>query len=402
MTWSLSSLLDIGALPDDSEDLRLQKRMLMTVALLGLFVGFGWGTVYWVLGETTAALIPGSYGVLTAVNILVYRRTKRYKVFRFTQMLFFLILPFALQLTLGGFVGASAVIIFGLFAPLGALVMQSRKVATRWMVAYISLLVASLIIQPAMTNDNSLSETVVGVLFIANIFGVASFTFIVMNYFVGQREMMQAALQREQEKSDNLLLNILPREVAADLKERGRTRATYYQSASVLFADQVGFTEFSGRTSPEDIVRTLNEIFTSFDEIVSRRDVEKIRTIGDAYMAAAGVPIEWDEHATAIVDAALDMQGFINTYDGIQFRIGVSSGPLVGGVVGTSKFQYDIWGDTVNVASRMESSGQPGRIQISDATYQLIKGEFECELRGEIDVKGKGAMTTWFVVGRSN
>ena len=402
MTWSLSSLLDIGALPDDSKDLRLQKRMLMTVALLGLFVGFGWGTVYWILGETTAALIPGSYGVLTAVNILVYRSTKRYKVFRFTQMLFFLILPFALQLTLGGFVGASAVIIFGLFAPLGALVIQSRKVATRWMVAYISLLVASLIIQPAMTNNNSLSETVVGVLFIANIFGIASFTFIVMNYFVGQREMMQAALQREQEKSDNLLLNILPREVAADLKERGRTRATYYQSASVLFADQVGFTEFSGRTSPEDIVRTLNEIFTSFDEIVSRRDVEKIRTIGDAYMAAAGVPIEWDEHATAIVDAALDMQGFINTYDGIQFRIGVSSGPLVGGVVGTSKFQYDIWGDTVNVASRMESSGQPGRIQISDATYQLIKDEFECELRGEIDVKGKGAMTTWFVVGRSN
>ncbi len=402
MTWSLSSLLDIGALPDDSKDLRLQKRMLMTVALLGLFVGFGWGTVYWILGETTAALIPGSYGVLTAVNILVYRSTKRYKVFRFTQMLFFLILPFALQLTLGGFVGASAVIIFGLFAPLGALVIQSRKVATRWMVAYISLLVASLIIQPAMTNNNSLSETVVGVLFIANIFGIASFTFIVMNYFVGQREMMQAALQREQEKSDNLLLNILPREVAADLKERGRTRATYYQSASVLFADQVGFTEFSGRTSPEDIVRTLNEIFTSFDEIVSRRDVEKIRTIGDAYMAAAGVPIEWDEHATAIVDAALDMQGFINTYDGIQFRIGVSSGPLVGGVVGTSKFQYDIWGDTVNMASRMESSGQPGRIQISDATYQLIKDEFECELRGEIDVKGKGTMTTRFVVGRSN
>jgi guanylate cyclase len=270
------------------------------------------------------------------------------------------------------------------------------------MVAYISLLVASLIIQPAMTNDNNLSETVVGALFIVNIFGIAVFTFIVMNYFVGQREMMQAALQREQEKSDNLLLNILPREVAADLKERGGTQARYYQSASVLFADQVGFTEFSGRTSPEDIVSTLNEIFTSFDEIVSRRDVEKIRTIGDAYMAAAGVPIEWEEHATAIVDAALDMQGFINTCDGIQFRIGVSSGPLVGGVVGTSKFQYDIWGNTVNVASRMESSGQPGRIQISDATYQLIKDEFECELRGEIEVKGKGVMTTWFVVERSN
>ena len=136
------------------------------------------------------------------------------------------------------------------------------------------------------------------------------------------------------------------------------------------------------------------------DEIVEQRKVEKIRTIGDAYMAAAGVPIEWGQHATAIVDAALDMQNFIDSYEGFAFRIGVSSGPLVGGVVGTSKFQYDIWGDTVNVASRMESSGQPGRVQISDATYQLIRDDFECELRGEIEVKGKGLMRTWFVLGR--
>ena len=133
---------------------------------------------------------------------------------------------------------------------------------------------------------------------------------------------------------------------------------------------------------------------------MEHRQVEKKRTIGDAYMAAASVPIEWGEHATAIVDAALDMQNFIDSHEGFAFRIGVSSGPLVGGVVGTSKFQYDIWGDTVNVASRMESSGQPGRVQISDATYELIRDDFECELRGEIDVKGKGLMRTWFVLGR--
>jgi len=400
MAWSLSSLLDIGALPDDSEDLRLQKRMLMTVGLLGLVVGFGWGTIYLVLGETTAALIPGSYGVLTAINIVVFGITKRYKVFRFTQLLFFLVLPFFLQLSLGGFVGASAVIVFGLFAPLGALVMQDRSVATRWMVAYITLVVISLAIQPSMTINNSLSPTVVGLLFIGNIFGVATFTFIVMNYFVGQRDKIQAELKNEQEKSENLLLNILPKEVAADLKESGGTRAMYYEGASVLFADQVGFTEFSNDTGPEEIVRVLDEIFTAFDEIVGRHQIEKIRTIGDAYMAAAGVPIEWDDHATAIVDAALDMQEFINSYDGFRFRIGISSGPLVGGVVGTSKFQYDIWGDTVNVASRMESSGAPGRIQISDPTYQLVKDHFDCEQRGEIDVKGKGLMKTWFVRGR--
>ena len=400
MAWTLSSLLDTGSLPGDSEDLRLQKRLLMTVALLGLVVGFGWGAVYWVLGETTAALIPGIYGLLTALNIVVYRQTGRYKVFRFTQLLFFLVLPFILQLTLGGFVSASAVIIFGLFAPFGALVMQDRSVATRWMVAYITLVVASLVIQDSMTINNSLSPTVVGWLFIANIFGIAVFTFIVMNYFVGQRDEMQTALQNEQEKSENLLLNILPKEVAADLKERGGTQAMYYESASVLFADQVGFTEFSSVTSPEEIVRTLNEIFTVFDRIASKHHIEKIRTIGDAYMAAAGVPIEWDEHAIAMVDAALDMQNYINSHDGFSFRIGISSGPLVGGVVGTSKFQYDIWGDTVNVASRMESSGQPGRVQVSDATYELIKDRFNCEARGEIEVKGKGPMMTWYVLER--
>jgi adenylate cyclase len=400
MSWTLSSLLDLGAEPEDSQDLRLQKRMLMTVALLGLVIGFGWGAVYWMLGEPVAALIPGSYGLLTAINIIVYSRTKRYKLFRFSQLLFFILLPFLLQLTLGGFVGASAVIVFGLFAPFGALVMQGRRVATPWMVAYVLLLITSLVIQPDMTINNNLSNLTVGLLFIGNILGIALFTFIVMIYFVGQRDMMQTELEREREKSDNLLLNILPKGVAADLKEHGETRAKYYNSASVLFADQVGFTEFSDEAGPEEIVKTLDEIFTAFDQIVGRRHIEKIRTIGDAYMAAAGVPIEWAEHATAIVDAALDMQSFIDSYDGFTFRIGVSSGPIVGGVVGTSKFQYDIWGDTVNVASRMESSGSPGRVQISDSTYQLIKDQFECELRGEIDVKGKGLMKTWFVVGR--
>ena len=149
-------------------------------------------------------------------------------------------------------------------------------------------------------------------------------------------------------------------------------------------------------------MRTLDEIFTAFDGIIADHQIEKIRTIGDAYMAAAGVPKAWSEHAPAIVDAALAMQAFVSEHDGFHFRIGVSSGPLVGGVVGTSKFQYDIWGDTVNVASRMESSGEPGRVQVSDSTYQLIRNEFDCELRGEIEVKGKGAMKTWFVNRRSD
>ena len=400
MAGSLSSLLDTGALPGDTEDLRLQKRMLMTVGLLGLLIGFGWGVAYWLLGERTAALIPGFYGVLSAVNIYVFHGTKRYKVFRFTQLLFFLVLPFLLQLTLGGFVGASTVIVFGLFAPFGALVMQGREVATRWLIAYIVLFVLSLVLEPGMSINNSLSPTVVGLFFLGNLIGISTFTFVVMNYFVGQRDEIQAELELEQAKTDELLLNILPEKVAADLKRGGKTEATNYESASVLFADIVGFTEFTDRASPDELVDTLNEVFTAFDEIVEQHQIEKIRTIGDAYMAAAGIPVERDQHAQAIAMAALDMERFVESYDGIAFRFGISSGSLVGGVVGTSKFQYDIWGDTVNVASRMESSGEPGRIQVSDSTYQLIKDDFICESRGEIDIKGKGSMRTWFVVGR--
>jgi guanylate cyclase len=235
-----------------------------------------------------------------------------------------------------------------------------------------------------------------------NVLAVSIVVFIVMNYFVGQRDRIQGELELEQERSEELLLNILPGEVAADLKKDGRTEAKYYESASVLFADMVGFTALAERSSPGELVATLNEIFTEFDLIAGRYEIEKIRTIGDAYMAASGVPVERSDHAEAMARAALDMREFVDRYDGVEFRIGISSGPLVAGVVGTSKFQFDVWGDTVNMASRMESSGEPGRIQISATTHRLLDSEFECQARGKVEVKGKGTMDTWYLMGENH
>jgi guanylate cyclase len=280
--------------------------------------------------------------------------------------------------------------------------MQGRKYAVRYMIAYGALLVASLLLNPSMTIENNLSPQVVGFFFLMNVLAVSVVVFIVMNYFVGQRERIQGELEQEQERSEELLLNILPEEVAADLKKDGRTEAKYYESASVLFADMVGFTALADRSSPGDLVATLNEIFSEFDAISTRHGIEKIRTIGDAFMAAAGVPVERADHADAIARAALDMKGFVDRYDGVEFRIGISSGPLVAGVVGTSKFQFDVWGNTVNMASRMESSGEPGRIQISATTHRLLDSEFECEPRGVVEVKGKGPMNTWYLVGENH
>lgn len=401
MEWSLSSYLDVGADPTDSDELRLQKQMLVTTTGLITVAAAVWAVAYYLLDERSAALIPGSYAVLSSVNLGVFASTKRYRVFRATQLVLILALPFLLQLVLGGFVGASAVILWALIAPFGALVMQGRKYAVRYMIAYGTLLVISLLLNPSMTIENNLSQRVVGLFFLMNVLAVSIVVFIVMNYFVGQRDRIQDELEQEQERSEELLLNILPREVAADLKRDGRTEAKYYESTSVLFADMVGFTALADRSSPSDLVATLNEIFTEFDVIADRFEIEKIRTIGDAYMAAAGVPVERPDHAEVIARAALDMKGFVDRYDGVEFRIGISSGPLVAGVVGTSKFQFDIWGDTVNTASRMESSSEPGRIQISGTTHQLLGEGFECQARGMVEVKGKGSMNTWYLVGES-
>lgn len=399
MPWSLSSVLDIGSVLADSEDLRLQKRMLVAASGLVTVAAAIWGAVYLILDEPLAALIPGGYSVLTAINLAVFARSKRYRWFRATQLSFYLVLPFLLQLSLGGFVGASAVILWAVLAPLGALVMQGRREAVRYMIAYGVLLIVSLLLQPTMEIDNNLGTTAVGLFFLLNVLAVSGIAFLMLNYFVGQRDRIQDELSDERERSEHLLLNILPDQVAADLKRDGRTEAKLFDSASVLFADMVGFTEVALDSEPDALVSRLNEIFTAFDAIADKHSIEKIRTIGDAFMAASGVPTEIDDHAERMARGALEMSRFIDGIEGVDFRFGISSGPLVAGVVGTAKFQYDIWGDTVNTASRMESSGEPGRIHVSDSTYQLIEGHFDCELRGPLDIKGKGTMRTWYLLG---
>jgi guanylate cyclase len=211
-------------------------------------------------------------------------------------------------------------------------------------------------------------------------------------------------IEQERQKSETLLLSILPREVSEILKIRpGTTIAQRYEQASILFADIVGFTSLSARMGAEEMVQLLNRTFSYFDALVEKYDLEKIRTIGDNYMVVAGVPRPCPDHACALARMALDMRAYAEEVPAsgpgrLQFRIGINTGPVVAGVVGTRKFQYDVWGDAVNAASRMESHGVPGQIQITQATYELIKGKFLCEPRGPIAVKGIGSMETWLLV----
>ncbi|TAE55786.1 MAG: adenylate cyclase [Nostocales cyanobacterium] len=211
-------------------------------------------------------------------------------------------------------------------------------------------------------------------------------------------------LQIAQQQSEKLLLNILPQVIAEQLKQQPTTIADSFLEVTVLFADIVGFTELSSHTSPPQLVELLNEIFCLFDELAEIHGVEKIKTIGDAYMAVAGLPKHRSDHATAIANMALDMQKVLGKFNqeqnqSFRIRIGISTGPVVAGVIGLKKFAYDLWGDTVNTASRMESHGIPGCIQVSENSYHLLKEKYILEKRGSVEIKGKGQMTTYLLKG---
>ena len=213
-------------------------------------------------------------------------------------------------------------------------------------------------------------------------------------------------LSVEKQKSESLLHNILPEEVATELKAKGAADAKLFDEVTVLFTDFKGFTTIAETLTPKELVAEIDECFSAFDQIMEKHNVEKIKTIGDAYMAAGGLPVANTTNAVDVVNAALEIQQFMDQLsltkkalgkEAFQIRIGVHTGPVVAGIVGVKKFAYDIWGDTVNTASRMESSGEPGRVNISGITHELVKDTFSCVYRGKIPAKNKGEIDMYFV-----
>ncbi len=238
-----------------------------------------------------------------------------------------------------------------------------------------------------------------------NVFGmIASYT---IERYIRQNYLLTRAVEREQERSDQLLLNILPAPIAQRLKSNPGTIADSFAEVSVLFADIVGFTPLSSLQSPEEIVHLLNLVFSRFDYLAGKHGLEKIKTIGDAYMVVGGLPEPRDDHAEAIAEIALDMQqeiALLNQQHGLSLgiRIGINTGPVVAGVIGQKKYIYDLWGDTVNIASRLESHGVNGSIQVSEATNTILRSRYTLEERGVIDLKGKGPTNAYFLRGRKS
>ncbi len=409
---ALRRLLAIGGDPADTEETRLRKSVLVLSALLMAGLASIWILTYAVLGLWESAAIPFAYQLASATSLAVFAGTRRFIVFRRSQLLMSLVFPFVLQWSLGGFENGSAVCLWGLTSPLGALLFAGARQSIPWFAGFAGLVAVSAAFDSTVAGSApDIPQDVVIVFFALNLLGVATTTYALLQYFVRAREqaaaelaLEHAALELEQEKSERLLLNVLPEPVAARLKEREEIIADGFADVTVLFADLVGFTELAGRMPPDELVSMLDRVFAHWDSLAAERGVEKIKTIGDAYMAAAGVPLPREDHAEAIASLALAMNADIEDSAErlgvpLAVRIGIDTGPVVAGVIGQSKFIYDLWGDTVNIASRMESHGVAGEIQVTARTRDRLVGSFELSYRGTIEVKGKGAMESYLLLG---
>jgi adenylate cyclase len=394
----------VGADPHDDEDLRARKALLVLISVLILPVAALWGALYLAFGSPVGVVPLVYFGVLFGA-IAVFSRTRDFPRLLRVNQVDILLAPTLSMIPLGGFLEAGGVGLWGILAPLGALVFSDVRAAARWYVAWVVVFLGSglagEIIGPIWEPPPGWFTSTMLAL---NIAVGGAIVFILLAVFAKERRDALAALRVEQAKAENLLLNILPRSIADKLKAQTQPIADHFGSASILFADVVDFTPWSERLPPADVVGYLDHLFSHFDELADRHGLEKIKTIGDCYMVAAGVPTPRPDHARALALMALDMLDAMRADDevgqlGLELRVGINSGPVVAGVIGRKRFLYDLWGDAVNTASRMESHGTPGRIQITRATYDLLADEFECEPRGTIAVKGKGKVEAWYLVG---
>jgi class 3 adenylate cyclase len=395
----LGGLLELGCAPGDSDEVRTRKVALTVAALTIGALSTAWVATYLRLGLPLAAAIPAAYQGATVLGLVAFARSKAFGPFVFTQLALMTLLPFVLQWTVGGFVAASAVALWSLVAALGAVFFLGANRAVPWFLVFIGLTIVSALIDPLVAGHATAIAPEIRIAFFAlNTVGVAVSAYAIVQYSVRRRE---EALRR----SDRLLLNILPAPIADRLKQRGQeVIARTHTEVAVLFADVVDFTPFVQHAAPADVIRLLDDLFTTFDRLTDRHGLEKIKTIGDAYMVAGGVPDALPDPAEAVADMALEMlvEARLTSPPAlpIRLRLGMDCGPVVAGVIGRRKFSYDLWGDPVNTASRMESHGVPDRIHVTAAVEARLRGRFRFEPRGPIEVKGKGTMETYFLVGR--
>jgi len=391
----------LSTLETDVADERRRKVTLVILSSICVVASIVWGALYLaVLGPTATTFLTFGFTFVVGGALALFLATRRIQLLLYPFFLMILWNPIAMQWTLGGFAASGALMTWSILAPVGALMFQTVRIALWWFAAYLGFVAVALAFdaqaqQWAVPMGHDASMLFFGM----NLIGPSVAIFASMLYFVH-------AFQRAHRRSEELLLNILPAAIADRLKEgKDETIADDFAEVTILFADIVDFTRLSARTTPRALVTLLNSVFSAFDRLTEQHRLEKIKTIGDAYMVVAGLPVARPDHAEAMADMALDMQAEMARLraeldEPLGLRVGIHSGPVVAGVIGERKFAYDLWGDSVNVASRMESHGVENCIQLTQSTYDRLSDRYQCEERGTITVKGKPPMKTFFLVGK--
>ena len=409
-------LRSAGIEPGDSEELRLQKSLLVFASGLVSIAAIGWLMIYWALGPKLSTTLPFMLQLVVALNLLVYAATGNFAVFRFSQLSIFLFFPFVAQWALGNFVTASGVILWGLLAPVGALLCSGARESLPWFAAYLFLTMLTgifdfLLADSPLARVSPVPLKISMAFFALNFATLSTFVWLLLRFAILERQKAQAALEEahkllrvEQERSERLLLNILPQPIAERLKNTDQTIADGFTEVTVMFADIVNFTGLAAHMTPQQVFAMLNRVFSHFDGLAEKHGLEKIKTIGDAYMVAGGLNLQRGNSCAAVARLALDMRYWLagegaRGPNPLQVRIGIGTGPVVAGVVGKKKFIYDLWGDTVNLASRITGEGQPGSIQCDFNTYARLATEFDFEPPVEVHLKGKGAVTLYRLIG---
>lgn len=421
----LTNLSDRVISGADTERERLNKTLAIFACGLMGFGAMLWLFIYKLMGIRFSATVPLAYLMVSALSLGIYLWNRNFNLFRNVQVSLFLFVPFIMQWTIGSYVSASGVMLWALLAPIGVMVFQGPRESLPWFFAYMVMTGISGFFDFSLMEGGEQGVTMqsIAVFFSLNFAAVSTIVFLLLSYFVHKRNELQERvdeqnrlLRIEQEKSERLLLNILPGPIAERLKESHATIADGFADVTVMFADIINFTRLSEEMPPKSMVALLNDVFSHFDNLAGKHGLEKIKTIGDAYMVAGGL-IEHlrtpessgvtQDYSAAICALALDMRSHMETLvraypTPLQIHVGIGTGPVVAGVIGIKKFIYDLWGDTVNIAARVTAEAGAGAILVDATTYRRVRHQFKFEgPRILTNVKGKGDMTVYVLVGRN-
>src|SRR5882672_7242312 len=405
----IARLGDAAIDANDSEEMKLRKSLLIFASGLMNLAAILWLALYWWMGLKLPTSIPLGFQILSALVVVIYLRTRNFDFFRVAQLSLFLFFPFVIQWSIGSFVSSSGIALLALLAPVGAMVCFGPRESIPWFIAYVVMTILSGVFDffLATGDGNGMPMKTVAVFFVMNFTIISTMVYLLLRHFVQERDRFESQLaeqhdlvRAEREKSEKLLLSILPAHVAERLKHQPGNIADGFADVSVMFADVVNFTRLAEELTPNQVVSFLDEVFTRFDRLSDQHGLDKIKTIGDAYMVVGGLAENRLNYADHVADMALEMIELTRSDPqmrrlGVQLHIGIATGPAIAGVIGATRFIYDLWGDTVNLASRLTSEAEPGAILVDKTTFRRLGQRYSCDAPQDIEIKGKGSTTTY-------